>query len=132
MAKVHTTDEISSPYFPQDFADYLVESGYQLRVVQNDFHSYAFEKDGEKCIQIIRDWVHLLIWNEEEPDQRLAEWSSVHQFSGISQLDFFKFALLLHVTGAADIKDNTRKTKAIHNPSLLETFTSNFFNPILS
>ena len=86
MAKVHSSHEISSPYFPQDFADYLIESGYVLRVVQNDFHSYAFEKDGEKYIQIIRDWVHLLVWNEEEPDQRLAEWSSVHQFSGISAL----------------------------------------------
>jgi len=123
MTKLHTTDEITSPFFPQEFADYLIASGYQLRVVNDQSQSYAFEKDRFYCLQIIRDWVHLLIWNEEE-DDRLADWSSVHQFEGISHLDFFKFALLLHTIGAVSIKDNYRKTNA--NPSLFETLCSQF------
>jgi len=125
MTKVHSTDEITSPFFPQDFADYLVESGYSLRVVNNQSHSYAFERDGEQCLQIIRDWVHLLVWNTEEPTQRLADWSSVHQFSGISQLSFFRFSMLLDVIGAVSLKDNFRKTN-IANPSLFETLSSQF------
>ena len=123
MTKVHSTDEITSPFFPQDFADYLVESGYQLRVVNNQSHAYAFEKDGEQCIQIIRDWIHLLVWNEEEPNQRLADWSQSHQFSGISQLNFFRFAMLMDVIGAVSLKENFRKT-SIANPYPLESFSS--------
>lgn len=91
-----------NPYFKAEFSEYLEAAGYQ----RSEFTTRSriqFQKD-DRVVVIFNDHVDIMILTEEEPHERHACLSKYMSFSGLSQLDMFKWILLMHVTNVVPLK----------------------------
>ena len=108
---------ISSPFFPQDFADYLTESGYKLIHASTEDALYGFIS-GDTQVVVQLDKISRLEYTGDERDidaegetcGRYGQWVLVNQYNGLQHLrDFPAFAWLMDSMGIVSIRKNLSK-----------------------
>jgi len=96
----------------QEFHDYLILSGFKidLNSITKDgrFTRYS---SGDVAVVFGPNDIIIFDFHDEGDESKKAAWSTVFSFVGVSQLGFFNFALLLHITGTANLKNQFKKSK---------------------
>lgn len=95
---------INNPYITVEFEEYLLAAGFREPEFTPLGYDVVFYKDDD-AILIKNDRIEFMKMTEEEPGERSACLSHYMSFSGFSQLDTFKWMMLMHITGYVPFKD---------------------------
>jgi len=91
MTKVQ--NKIENPNFLKEAGEYLVANGYSNK--KNVLTLYFYK--GDKGVIIYNDKVDFIVYDDGERDQCKPGYSRYMAFTGISDLDIFKWMLLFHI-----------------------------------
>lgn len=92
-----------NPAFPQDVSDYLEAHGFKTGCGIK-FHNRIYFFKNDMIVVLKGDTIDFLIFNDEEKDKRIADYSVHASFRHTASLSFTDFVLLFHITGFIPIK----------------------------
>lgn len=108
-----------NPAFPQEVSDYLEAHGFRTgHGVKHPNRIYFFKND--MTIAMRGDTLDFLIFNDEEPDQRIADYSVHASFRHTASMTFTDFVLLFHITGFVPMKEFIACVKKINPDAVVE------------
>jgi len=103
---------------PEEFFDYLEANGYR-RYDSEDGLRPGFVNDERKYISFKYDKATIGMYYDGSDDEA-PNWSDYAVVDGISQLDLFKFMLVMHAFDIVPLKDFIRQAKKEITPPLFE------------